>query len=229
MKRIGILGGTSPESTVSYYRWLTREYTRRFGDHGYPEILIFSVTFQRFVDWMWADDWSAVAGAAADGLRTLSDAGADLGLVAAVTLHRVFDEVAAAVPIPLISILDVVSDRLEELDCRRAALLGTKITMSGSFFQDHLAARGVKTVVPAIADQEAIDRTLFGELDRGIVSADSKALLIAIADRLIEDGADAVILGCTELPFLLGQSDLPVPVLDTTKLHAEAALEAAIA
>jgi len=229
MKRIGILGGTSPESTVAYYRCITREYTRRFGDHGYPEILIYSVTFQRFVDWMRTGDWQALARAVVEGLCSLSDAGAELGLMATNTFHRVFDEVAASVPIPLISILDVVSDRLGELGCRRAALLGTKITMSGSFYPEHLLAHGIETVVPTAAEQDAIDRTIFEELSRGLITQESKASLIATADRLIEGGADAIILGCTELPLLVEQDDLSAPVLNTTKLHADAALEAAIA
>ncbi len=229
MKRIGILGGTSPESTVAYYRCITREYTRRFGDHGYPEILIYRVTFQRFVDWMRTGDWQALARAVVEGLCSLSDAGAELGLMATNTFHRVFDEVAASVPIPLISILDVVSDRLGELGCRRAALLGTKITMSGSFYPEHLLAHGIETVVPTAAEQDAIDRTIFEELSRGLITQESKASLIATADRLIEGGADAIILGCTELPLLVEQDDLSAPVLNTTKLHADAALEAAIA
>ena len=229
MKRIGILGGASPESTVSYYRYITREYTRRFGDHGYPEILIYSVTFQRFIDWMRAGDWQALAGAAAEGLCALSDAGAELGLIATNTFHQVFDEVAASVPIPLISILDVVSDRVDELGCQRTALLGTKITMSGSFYPDHLSARGIETMIPSAVEQDAIDRIIFDELSRGTITAGSKTSLLGIAGRLIEGGADAVILGCTELPLLVGQEDLSVPVLDTTVLHADAALEAAIA
>jgi aspartate racemase len=229
VKRIGILGGTSPESTVSYYRYLTREYTRRFGDHGYPEILIYSVTFQWFIDWMREGDWQTLAGAAAEGLCALSDAGAEIGLMATNTFHRVFDEVAASVPIPLISILDVVSGRLSELGCRRAALLGTKITMSGSFYQDHLAARGIETAVPTDEEQDEVNRIIFDELNRGLIARESKASLIAIADRLIAAGADAVILGCTELPLLLDEGDLSAPVLDTTRLHAGAALETAIA
>lgn len=229
MKRIGILGGTSPESTISYYRYITREYTRRFGDHGYPEILIYSVTFQGFIDWMRTGNWKALASAATEGLCALSDAGAELGLMATNTFHRVFDEVAASVPIRLISILDVVSDRLDTLGCQRAALLGTKITMSGSFYPDHLLARGIETVVPTAAEQDAIDRTIFDELSRGTITAGAKMSLLGIAGRLVGEGADAVILGCTELPLLLKEGDLSVPVLDTTRLHADAALEAAIA
>jgi len=228
MKRIGILGGTSPESTVTYYRRITREYTRRFGDHGYPEILIYSVSFQRYVDWMLSEDWGALADATAQGLSALCDAGAEIGLMATNTSHRVFDEVAAAVPIPLLSILDVVAGRLVELGCRRAALLGTRFTMEGSFYPDHLSDRGIETVVPSVAEQGEVNRIIFEELSRGTILSESKAAVLGIARCLVEAGADAVILGCTELPLLIEPEDLPVPVLDTTILHADAALDAAI-
>lgn len=229
MKRIGILGGASPESTIEYYRRITREVTRRFGDFGYPEILIYSVTFQRFVDWMRAGDWRALATGVARGIETLAAAGAEVGLIATNTFHKVYEEVAASSPIPLVSILDVVADRLETLGCRRAALLGTRITMSSAFYPDHLTARGVATVVPTDAEQAAIERVIFEELTRGRIVPESKAALVAIASRLVQEGADAVILGCTELPLLLGQDGFSVPVLDTTTLHADAALEAALA
>jgi len=228
MKRIGILGGTSPESTVTYYQRITREYTRLFGDHGYPEILIYSVTFQHYIDWMRAGDWEAMANGVIEGLRALSEAGGEIGLIATNTFHRVFDEVAASVPIPLISILDVVSDRLVDLGCKRAGLLGTKITMSSAFYPDHLATRGIETIVPTGEEQEAINRTIFDELNRGLITPESKAMLLDVANRLVEEGADAIILGCTELPLLVEQDDLFVPVLDTTVLHADAALEAAL-
>ena len=229
MRRIGILGGTSPESTVTYYQRLTREYTRRFGDYGYPEILIYSVSFQRFIDWMRAGDWDALAGGVVRGLCALAEAGAEIGLIATNTFHRVFDEVAAAVPIPLISILDVVVNRLDGLGCRRAALLGTKITMSSAFYPEHLAAREIETIVPTEEEQIAIDRTLFEEASRGVITPASKALILGIANRLVSGGADAVVLGCTELPLLVEPDGLSVPVLDTTILHADAALDAAIA
>lgn len=228
MKRIGILGGASAESTVDYYRHLTRGYTRRFGDYGYPEIVVFSVTFQRFVAWMESGDWRSVADAIADGLRALAAAGAQVGLLASNTLHRVYDEVAGTAPIPLISILDVASDHLRSLGCRRPVLLGTRMTMEGAFYRERLAKDGIAASVPVAAEREAIHRILFEELARGIVSPASKAVLVGIAEHHIDGGADAVILGCTELPLLLGEDDLSVPVLDTTRLHADAALEAAI-
>jgi len=229
VKRIGILGGASPESTIEYYRRITREVTRRFGDFGYPEILIYSVTFQRFVEWMHAGDWCALATGVARGIETLAAAGAEVGLIATNTFHKVHDEVAASSPIPLVSILDVVADRLETLGCRRAALLGTRITMSSAFYPNRLSRSGVTTVVPTDAEQRAIERVIFEELTRGRIVPESKAALVAIASRLVQEGADAVILGCTELPLLLGQDGFSVPVLDTTTLHADAALEAALA
>ena len=229
MKRIGILGGTTAESSVEYYRHITREYTRRFGDYGYPEIVLFSVTFQPFLEWMSAGDWRSLANAVCAGLKVLGDAGAEIGLLATNTFHRVFDEVAASAPMPLISLLDVVADRLEALGCRRAALLGTKMTMEGSFYQDRLADANVATLVPRPEERETIHRIILEELGRGIVRPESKRQLLGIVERLIAQGADAVILGCTELPLLLGLEDVPVAVLDTTRLHANAALEAAAA
>jgi aspartate racemase len=229
VKRIGIVGGASPESTVEYYRRITHEYTRRFGDQGYPEVLIYSVSFQRFIDWMRAGDWRALAGGVADGLIALASGGAELGLIATNTFHRVYDEVAASSPIPLVSILDVVAARLVALGCRRAALLGTKITMSSAFYPERLSREGVATLLPTAGEQDLIDRVIFDELTYGRLAPSSKEALCAIARRLIGEGADAVILGCTELPLLLGPEDLPVPVLDTTRLHADAALEAALA
>lgn len=228
MKRIGIFGGTSPESTVTYYQRITREYTRRYGNHGYPEILIFSVTFQQYIDWMTAGDWKALAAGTIDGLRTLSAGGAELGLIATNTFHKVFDEVAASVPIPLISILDVVTERLNELGCRRPALLGTGFTMSGSFYPQRLSRDGIKPISPTLAEQDAINQVIFHELNCGLLTSASKEALVGISNRLVAEGADAVILGCTELPLLVKEGDLPVPVLDTTTLHADAALEAAL-
>jgi aspartate racemase len=229
MKRIGILGGTSPESTVIYYRYVTREYVRRFGDHGYPEIVLFSVSFQRYIDWMKAEDWEALAAGVLVGLEALGRAGAEIGILATNTFHRIFEEVAATAPFPLLSILDVVARRLLELGCTRPALLGTRLTMSGSFYPDRLQRDGIAVVVPTSCDQASVDRVIFDELSSGTCSAESKEALLGIARRLVEQGADAVVLGCTELPLLIEEEDLPVPVLDTTRLHAAALLEAALA
>lgn len=228
MKRIGILGGTSPESTVDYYRRLTRSYVERFGDHGYPEILIYSVTFQRYMDWMAAGDWDALAAGVRGGLNALGGAGAQIGLMATNTFHKVFDDVASASPFPLISILDVVAERLKALGASKAALLGTRSTMTGTFYPQRLSRDGIGVLTPDEAEQGLVDRIIFEELTQGVVTAPAKAELLETALALIARGADAVILGCTELPLLVSENDLPVPILNTTHLHADALLEAAI-
>ena len=228
MKRIGILGGTTAESSVEYYLRLTRESSRRLGEYAYPEIVLFSVTFRPFVEWMEAGDWRSLSAAVSDGVRVLADAGAGIGLLATNTFHRVFDEVAASAPIPMISLLDVVAERLVGLGCGRAALLGTRMTMDGTFYPNRLAKDGIETLVPEPEERASIHRIILEELGRGVVSGSSKRALLDVARRLVGAGADAVVLGCTELPLLVEADDLPVPVLDTTRLHADAALEAAI-
>jgi aspartate racemase len=228
LKRIGIFGGTSPESTVEYYRRLTREYVRRFGNHGYPEILIHSVSFQRYIDWMQTGDWDALARGVIDGFEALAAGGAEIGLIATNTFHRVFDRVAAASPIPLISLLDVVANRLCELGCTRPVLLGTRFTMSGGFYPDRLHREGIEVLVPEQSDQREINRIIFDELNAGRAEEASRELVLRVAAHQIENGGDSLILGCTELPLLLGPEDVPVPVLDTTVLHADAALAAVL-
>ena len=228
MKRIGIFGGTSPESTVEYYRRLTRQYVERYGDHAYPEILIHSVSFQQYIDWMRSGDWQALAEGIRQGLSILAKGGAEVGLIATNTFHKVFDTVADSSPIPLVSLLDVVADRLTELGCTRTALLGTRLTMASSFYPDHLARNGIAVLVPVPDDQDAVDRIIFDELSRGAIGEDSKAEVVRTAERLIDQGADSVILGCTELPLLISPDDLSVPVLNTTHLHADAVLDVAL-
>ena len=232
MRRIGILGGCSPESTVEYYRHLTRGYAERFGDHAYPEIVVYSVSFQRFIDWMRAGDWASLAAGIVEGLRSLDAAGAEAGVIASNTFHRVFDEVSGAMrgtPLRMISLLDVVAERLADLGCRRAGLLGTGITMAEAFYPDRFAREGIETAVPDEEDRRVVDRIIFEELSRGRVTEAARARVLEISGRLIEAGADGLILGCTELPQLIQEGDFPVPILDTTALHAAAALDGAIA
>ena len=229
MKRIGIFGGTSPESTVEYYRRLTRHYVERFGDHGYPEILIHSVSFQQYIDWMLAGDWDVLAEGISQGLRVLADGGAEIGLLATNTFHKVFDAVAASSPIPLVSLVEVVAERLSRLGSTRTALLGTRFTMAADFYPDRLSRDGIRVLTPPGDDQETINRIIFDELSQGVIDEGSKAALLRITRSLVDQGAESVILGCTELPLLIGPDDLPVPVLNTTHLHADAVLDAAVA
>ncbi len=228
MKRIGILGGVSPESTVSYYLRITREYTRRFGDYGYPEILIYSVSFQQYVDWQKTGNWDAMAQEMTQALRALHAAGAEIGLIAANTLHRVFDEVEAESPIPLIHIVDPTAAAIKEQGLSRVGLLGTRYTMEGEFYRARLRQHGIETVIPNATARAEIHRVIYAELTQGIIRPAARDYYKMVIAGLVSNGAQGIILGCTEIPLLIGQSDSPVPVFDTAALHADAVLSTAI-
>ena len=157
MKKIGILGGMSPESTTLYYEHITRTYTARFGDYGYPEILIYSVNFQKFVDWQHNGQWSEAARAMAEALERLHGAGADFGLIATNTMHIVFEEVQQAVHMPLLSIVQATAEAILAAGLRSVGLLGTKFTMSEPFFRDALKRSGITVLVPETGDQQRVN------------------------------------------------------------------------
>ncbi len=228
MKRIGILGGTSPESTVSYYERITREYTRRFGNYAYPEIVIYSVSFQEFVAWQREGNWDAIAAKMAEIFCILADAGAEIGLIAANTLHRVFDAVANESPIPLLHIVDATAAAIKAKNCSTVGLLGTRYTMQGAFYVDRLTSHGISTIIPEKNQQEEIHRVIYEELTRGIIKPSSKDHYLAIIASLKERGADGIILGCTEIPLLVQDGDCDLPLFDTAIIHADAALEEAL-
>lgn len=228
MKKIGIVGGTSPESTVSYYLRITHEYTRRFGDYGYPEIIIYSVSFQEFVDAAKEENWSEIEEKLVMAFNSLASAGADMGLIAANTPHRVFDQVAARTSIPLLHIVDATADAISAAGFTRVGLLGTLQTMSGKWYRKHLEKRGIATIVPEVRIQCEISRIIYKELGSGIIRAESKEYYLKAIEELINQGAEGVILGCTEIPLLVSQDDVEVTIFDTAAIHADAALAAAL-
>ena len=227
-KKIGILGGLSPESTVTYYQYITREYTKRFGDFGYPEIIIYSVNFQNYVDWGDAGEWDRIAGDMIAAARALEAAGADFGIIATNTMHIAFDEVQAAVKIPFLHLIDATAEAIKAKGLSRVGLLGTKFTMGESFYRDRLAASGVVAIVPEASDREEVNRVIYDELVAGRVLDSSRKRFVEIMDRLADSGAEGVILGCTEIPLLVSDEDSPLPLFDTTTIHARKALEYAI-
>jgi len=227
-KRIGILGGMSPESTVAYYEYITRTYTQRFGDYGYPEVLIYSVSFQPYVDWPNQDRWDLVADGLGQAAQKLAAAGADLILIATNTMHLVFDEVQARVEVPMLSLLDATAEAILARGFHTVGLLGTRFTMEKGFYQDALARQGISTLVPDAGDREYVHRVIYDELVAGKIHDESRAGYIAVIRRLIERGAEGIILGCTEIPLLVDEAGAGVPLFDTTQIHAEAALTYAI-
>jgi aspartate racemase len=227
-KKIGILGGLSPESTATYYEYITREYAKRYGDYSYPEIIIYSVNFQEFVDWQSQDRWDLAADKMIEAFRALEKAGADFGLVASNTMHVVFDKVQGEISIPLINIIEATAEVVKEEEIKTVGLLGTIFTMSKEFYKAGLEAREIITLVPNRKDQEFVNSVIYEELTRGLIKPGSRQGYIKVVKKLKEKGAEGIVLGCTEIPLLIKEKDCGVRLYDTTTIHAEKALKYAI-
>jgi aspartate racemase len=227
-KKIGIIGGLSPESTVSYYLNITRKYIEEFGDCGYPEIIIYSVNLENYHAWREEDRWDKIAANLIEAAQNLKFAGANFCIIATNTMHKVFHDVASRADLPFIHILDPTINEIKKHELNTVGLLGTKFTMSESFYKDMLQANGITAIVPDYAGQEIIHRIIEEELTRGIISPNSREKYIEIINNLISAGAEGIILGCTEIPLLIAPGDCPLPIFDTAILHSDAALRFAV-
>lgn len=227
-KTIGIVGGLSPESTVYYYQYITHQYYEQFGNYNYPKIIIFSVTFQQYIDWMTEKNYSACEDDLVDAVSALNSAGADFAIIATNTLHYFYDPVSSRVNIPIINLVDTVRDYAQKHNLKKLILLGTKFTMTKPFYSEALAKAGIETLMPEPEAQNFIHKSIFEELTRGIIKSDTKKKYIKIIEELTASGADGVILGCTEIPLLIKQDDLRIHVVDSSEIHAEAALKYAL-
>ncbi|MBI5118623.1 aspartate/glutamate racemase family protein [Candidatus Poribacteria bacterium] len=227
-KKIGVLGGMSAESTVTYYQYITRKYTEEFGDCGYPEIVVYSVSFQRYVDWQRLGQFEKIAGDMIHAARTLELAGAEVALIATNTMHLLFDQVQAAVRIPFLHIVDATAEAIRKRNLSKVGLLGTKLTMNAPFYGERLSANGVAMLVPDSSEQEEINRVIYEELVRGLLLESSRRRFAEIIARLRTRGAEGIIMGCTEIPLLLSEKDSSLPLFDTATIHAEKALRYAI-
>jgi aspartate racemase len=218
----------SPESTAAYYEYITRTYTERYGDYGYPEILIYSVTFQPYVDWPVADRWDLVAQGLSEAAQRLEAAGADFILIATNTMHIVFDQVQASVRVPMLSLLDTVAEAIQAKGMDTVGLLGTQFTMEKGFYGEALSRKGITVLVPDGDERRYVNSVIYDELVAGQFRDESRDGYLAVIRRLAQRGARGVILGCTEIPLLVSEGDAGLPLFDTTTIHAEAALRYAI-
>jgi aspartate racemase len=225
MKRIGILGGISHESTAVYYQRLHAEYFARRQDYYYPEVIVYSLNFQRFTDYEDRGEMGPYVEYILQGLDALQRAGADFALMAANSPHAVFPQVAAQTTLPLLSIVEVTAKAAQARGLRRLLLLGIRFTMQATFYADVCARYGIDVITPDTDEQNIINRIIFEELVVGNFRAESRQLLLLIIEQYAVDG---VILGCTELPLLLRASDTTTPLLDTLTLHVKAAVDYAL-
>ncbi len=230
MKTIGLVGGMSWESSAHYYRLINEAVKARLGGLHSARCILASVDFAEIEPLQRAGRWDeagAILNRAALGLER---AGAELLLVCANTMHKVADQAMAGVRIPLVHIADVTAERVRAAGIRRVALLGTRYVMEQDFYRGRLAERhGLEVMVPGPADRDEVNRVIFEELVLGRIEARSKDRYVAILRALVGAGAEGVIAGCTEITMLVTQPDVPVPLFDTTEIHALAAVERALA
>src|SRR6059058_3263902 len=226
MKTLGIIGGLGPESTLDYYQRIIALYRERTSDRHYPEFVIVSVDLRKGLDFMNANDLSGMANYLLEGIDKLARAGADFGIISANTPHIVFDEVAPKSPIQLISIVEATCSYAKARSMKRLALFGTRYTMRADFYQKVFAREKIDIVVPEPKDQDYIHEKYFAELVPGIFLPETRAGLLAIADRMkAKIDIEGVLLAGTELALILrGDSHNGVVLLDTGKVHCQAAV-----
>ena len=225
MKKLGLLGGLSWHSTAEYYRLLNEGAQARLGGQHSAELILWSFDFHEMTKLKAEGKWEEIGKIAASAARHLETSGAEALVICSNTMHRLAPEVRAEVSIPLIHILEATADEILARGCHRPILLGTRYTMEGGFAARKLYEHSqVSAVIPDQVGREVIHRIIYAELCEGVVDPNSKRLLMGVCEELKKGGADGVILGCTELAMILSQKDFDIPVFDTTRIHADAAL-----
>lgn len=226
MKRLGIVGGIAPESTIEYYRLIVAMYRARVGDGGYPPLVINSIDMNRMRGLIEAGQLEGLAEYLLGELRRLADAGSDFALLASNTPHIIFDELERRSPVPLISIIGAALDAARALGLKKVGLLGTRFTMQGGVYHRVFARGGVEVVTPDEADQTYVHEKYMGEFIEGVFLDETRGGLLAVIDRLKERaGIEGLVLGGTELPLILRDAaGRGIPFLDTTRIHAERAV-----
>lgn len=224
LRKLGLLGGMSWESTTLYYQWLNRLARERLGGQHSARLVIWSEDFAPIAAAQAAGDWEALGELLAKAARELEAAGAEAILIGANTMHKLAPQVSAAVTIPVIHIADATASALNAAGVRRPLLLATRFTMEGDFYRGRLAELGVAASIPSPAEREALHAIIYDELIQGRFEAGSRAAVIAMTERAAAEGADGVIFGCTEIGLLVASEDVSVPVFETTEIHARAAM-----
>ncbi|CCF19812.1 conserved protein of unknown function [Pseudorhizobium banfieldiae] len=228
MKSIGLIGGMSFESTAVYYRLINETVRARRGGLASADILLHSVDFAKIVEMQKAGRWDLATKVLADSARRLEAAGASCVLICTNTMHLIADEVAGAVRIPLIHIIDETAAALRAQGLTRPLLLATRYTMEHGFYTDRMKTLGIDVMVPDSEDRTAMHDIIFSELCAGSVRGDSRDRALAMIEKAKAAGADSVILGCTEICLLLDPKTLPLPCIDSTTVHAGAAVDFAL-
>ena len=228
MKTIGLIGGMSWESSAQYYAIINRAVRDRLGGSHSAKILMHSLDFGEIERLQHDGDWSSLTVQMVDVAKRIQAGGADFVLICSNTMHLMADAMAAEIDIPLLHVVDQTSAAIVKAGLKRVGLLGTAFTMERPFYRDRLAAAGLEVLIPSDADRREVHRVIYEELVAGKFEPVSRQIYREVIARLVERGAQAIVLGCTEIMLLVDQSDSAVPLFDTTSLHALAAVDLAL-
>jgi aspartate racemase len=228
MKTIGMIGGMSWESTVTYYQIINETVKEKLGGLHSAKCLLYSVDFHEMEAWLAQGDWESIGNALTDAALRLQDAGADFIVICTNTMHKVTPQMERQLSIPILHIADAAAEALKAKNIRKAALLGTAYTMEQDFYKDRIAGHGIEVIVPEAEDRAFINRVIFQELCLGILSDSSRQRYVDIIGKLNRKGAQGMILGCTEIGLLVKQADTSAPLFDTTVIHARRAADFAL-
>ena len=229
MKTIGLIGGMSWESSIEYYRIINETVRDRLGGFHSARSIMYSVDFAEIETLQQQGRWEEATGLMITAARRVEDGGADFVIICTNTMHKMADDVQKQINIPLLHIADATAERIKAQGLGRIGLLGTKFTMEEDFYRGRLVEKhGLDVIIPDEQGREIVHRVIYDELCLGETKPSSKAQYVSIMENLVGDGAEGIILGCTEISLLVGQEDSPVPLFDTTRIHAVAAVEFAL-
>jgi len=223
MKTIGLIGGMSWESTVTYYEIINRTIKEKLGGLHSGKLVLFSVDFQEIEECQAKGEWDKSAKILTKAAQSLEKAGADFIVICTNTMHKIAPDIQRNINIPILHIAEATADELDKKDIKKVALLGTKYTMEQDFYKNKLIDRGIEVVIPDDEDRAEVNRVIYEELCLGKILPLSKKKFLEIMDKLLEKGAQGVILGCTEIGLLVQQKDTDISLFDTAEIHAKSA------
>lgn len=228
MKKLGLIGGISWVSTADYYKFINEGINKQLGGVNFAECIIYSFNYDDIKRNNDNNDWETTFNMLSKASLNLKNSGADAIVLCANTMHLIADRIQESVDLPLIHIATETAKEIQKMNLKKVGLLGTKFTMELDFFRDKLTNQGIQTIIPEEEDRDFLHNTIFNELGKGLILESTKARYISIIDQLIENGAQGIILGCTEIPLLIKQDMVKVPIFDTALIHSNAAVAFAL-
>jgi aspartate racemase len=228
MKKLGLIGGISWVSTADYYRFINEGVNKQLGGVNFAECMIYSFNYNDIKRNNENNDWETTFNMLSKACKSLKNSGAEAIVLCANTMHLIADRIQESVDLPLIHIATETAKEIQKSDIKKVGLLGTQFTMELDFFTDKLKAQNIETIIPELEDREFIHETIFNELGKGLILESTKERYLSIIEKLIENGAEGIILGCTEIPLLVKQEEVKVPVFDTALIHSNAAIAFAL-